>query len=72
MQVFIHIILSNYEDSIMCVTVLLEYLTDCFIRVSRSCIIVSFFGEGGVVACAPLCIPWIHHCYRYITNKIML
>ena len=41
--VFFHIILSNYEGSV--VTVLLEYLTDCSIRVSRSCILASLLGR---------------------------
>ena len=41
---------SNYGGLIVfcVVTVLLEYLTDCSIRVSRSCFIVVFFWGGGV------------------------
>ena len=56
-------VFSNYEGVELCVvTVLLEYLTDCSIRVSQSCIIVTFLfflgggggGEGShTCPCAP-------------------
>ena len=46
------------------VTVLLQYLIDCSIRVSRSCVYRIFLGRMGVGACAPcLDLPLRKNCH---------
>ena len=69
MQVFI---LSGGLLIVHVVTVLLQYLIDCSIRVSRSCVYRIFLGRMGVGACTPcLDLPLKKKCHSGRSVHVM-